>query len=83
MLASKLTVDFRRREDCISYLFNQSFACRHEFILFEEWENQPYMDAHITALVESLGTPAPGEALPEKILSIYESAKPEFYRTIV
>ena len=51
-------------------------------MLYEQWEKQEDLDNHIQELCKLLGQPEPGKLLPEKLLAMYESAKPIFYREI-
>jgi len=82
-IASLLTKETRgKREGCISYSFNQRLDDPTEFVLFEQWETQEDIDEHIRQLIILLGPPKSGELLPEKLLNMYESVKPCFYRVI-
>lgn len=71
-----------KRPGCIAYSFNQSLEDPTEFVLFEQWRSQDDMDNHIKALCELYGDPPPGYPLPKKILEMYESASPVYYRAI-
>ena len=82
-MAALLTRETRgKRPGCISYSFNQSIESPTEFVLYEQWETQEALDNHIQALCKLLGQPEPGKLLPEKLLAMYESAMPIFYREI-
>ena len=82
-MAALLTRETRgKRPGCISYSFNQSIESPTEFVLYEQWEKQEDLDNHIQELCNLLGQPEPGKLLPEKLLTMYESAKPIFYREI-
>ena len=82
-MAALLTRETRgKRPGCISYSFNQSIESPTEFVLYEQWETQEDLDNHIQELCKLLGQPEPGKLLPEKLLAMYESAKPIFYREI-
>lgn len=71
-----------KRPGCISYAFNQSVDSPTEFVLYEQWESQAHLDAHIRALGDLLGPPKPGGLLPARLLDMYESAKPVVYQVI-
>jgi hypothetical protein len=71
-----------KRAGCISYSFNQSLASPTEFVLYEQWESQGHLDDHIRALCELLGQPVHGKPLPEKLMNLYEWARPVFYREV-
>ena len=71
-----------KRPGCISYSFNQDLESPTEFVLYEQWESQDYLDSHIKELCKLLGQPKPGQALPEKLMDMYEWAKPVFYKEI-
>jgi len=77
-----LTKESRIRTGCISYTFNQRIDNPTEFVLYEQWENQSYLDSHIQELVALLGPPRPGELLPEKLVSMYEKVELVFYDAI-
>ena len=82
-MAALLTRETRgKRPGCISYSFNQSIESPTEFVLYEQWKTQEDLDNHIQALCKLLGQPEPGKLLPEKLLTMYESPKPIFYREI-
>ena len=82
-MAALLTRETKgKRPGCISYTFNQSVESPTDFVLYEQWERQEDLDNHIQELCKLLGQPQPGKLLPEKLLTMYESAKPIFYREI-
>ncbi len=81
-IASLLTKESRNRDGCISYVFNQSLEKETEFSLFEQWASDEHLNAHIAALIDLLGAPDPGGMLPAKLINMYESAEPKFYRSI-
>lgn len=82
-LAKLLIAETRdRREGCLNYEFNQRSDKPNEFVIYEQWESQELLDAHIEQLKELLGPAREGELLPEKLLSCYESATPIFYNPI-
>jgi len=70
------------RPGCISYSFNQSLESPAEFVLYEQWESQEHLDNHIQELCKLLGQPKQGQPLPEKLMEMYEWAKPVFYKEI-
>jgi len=72
----------RKRPGCISYSFNQSLESPTEFALYEQWESQEHLDNHFQELCKLLGQPKPGQPLPEKLMEMYEWAKPVFYKEI-
>jgi len=71
-----------KRPGCISYSFNQSIEFPTEFVLYEQWESQEQFDNHIRELCKLLGQPKPGRPLPEKLLEMYEKARPVYYKEI-
>ncbi|MFL0810850.1 MAG: antibiotic biosynthesis monooxygenase [Agarilytica sp.] len=82
-LAVRLTNETRgKHQGCISYSFNQNLESPTEFVLYEQWETQEDLEEHIRELVLLLGDPAPGFALPKKLLDMYESARPVCYSEI-
>jgi len=82
-LAALLTRETRnKRKGCISYSFNQRIDEPTEFILYEQWQSQQHLDEHIRQLCDLLGPPKPGQALPEKLLQMYESGMPYYYKVI-
>ena len=82
-MASLLTKETKnKRKGCISYSFNQRTDQPTEFVLYEQWENQEALDAHIEELKVLLGPPSPGNLLPEKLINMYESGIPYYYNVI-
>lgn len=82
-VAALLTRETRnKRKGCISYSFNQRIDSPTEFILYEQWESQADLDEHIRQLSELLGPPKHGQQLPEKLLKMYESGMPYYYKVI-
>ncbi|MEI8631315.1 antibiotic biosynthesis monooxygenase [Vibrio sp. PP-XX7] len=82
-MAELLTCETKgKRPGCISYSFNQSLETPTEFVLYEQWESQESLDNHIRELSKLLGQPKPGYLLPEKLMEMYEWAKPVFYREV-
>ena len=54
------------KNGCISYAFNQSVDSPEDFVLYEQWESQAFLDQHIVQLFELLGPANPGEADSKK-----------------
>jgi len=71
-----------KRPGCIAYSFNQSVESPAEFVLYEQWETQEHLDAHIQELCKLLGPPRAGQLLPERLMAMYERARPVVYREI-
>ncbi len=70
------------KKGCITYSFFQNKEEPAEFVLYEQWETQTDLDKHINELFEILGPAKPGDPIPEKLMSMYEKAKPVFYNII-
>ncbi|MCL9781719.1 antibiotic biosynthesis monooxygenase [Vibrio sp. S4M6] len=82
-LASLLTKETRGvREGCLAYAFNQRSDEPCEFVVYEQWESQQALDAHIEQIILLLGPPKEGELLPEKLMNCFESVTPVFYNQI-
>ncbi len=82
-MASLLTDETQgKRQGCISYSFNQRLDDPTEFVLYEQWETQEDLDEHIRRLIVLLGPPKSGGLLPEKLVNMYESAIPYYYKVI-
>ena len=81
-ISKLLTRKFRGRPGCISYTFHQNLHHPREFLLYEQWESQTDLDGHYEALVALVGQPKEGELFPERLMNMYESAEPNFYKTI-
>ena len=77
MLSRKTT-----KKGCHFYTFNQSQDDPTEFVLYEQWESQQDLDNHISELFKILGPARPGEPIPEKLMNMYEKAKPVFYNIV-
>lgn len=71
-----------KRKGCISYSFNQNVEQPTEFVLYEQWESEEDLNAHIEYLKVLLGPAKPGGFLPEKLMNMYESGRPYYYRVI-
>lgn len=71
-----------KRPGCISYFINQSLDSPTEFVIYEQWENEESMKNHMNELYKLFGEPAPGYPVPMKLLAMYESAKPVYYKEI-
>jgi len=67
---------------CIKYSFNQNTQMPTEFVLYEQWESQEYLDRHISELFELLGPSNLGEPMPRKLMELYESAIPVYYNVV-
>ena len=82
-MASLLTNETQgKRQGCISYSFNQRLDDPTEFVLYEQWETQEDLDEHIRQLIVLLGPPKSGGLLPKKLVNMYESAIPYYYKVI-
>jgi quinol monooxygenase YgiN len=71
-----------KRQGCIAYSFNQRIDDPVEFVLYDQWESEDDLNAHIEYLKELLGPAKPGGLLPEKLMNMYESGKPFYYKVI-
>ncbi|SHE44601.1 putative quinol monooxygenase [Vibrio gazogenes] len=82
-MASMLTAEtVGKRKGCISYSFNQSLEEPTEFVLYEQWESEEDLTSHIEYLKVLLGPVKPGGFLPEKLMNMYESGQPYYYKVI-
>ena len=82
-MAMLLTRETRnKRKGCISYSFNQRQDSPTEFVLHEQWASEENLNHHIAELVKLLGSPRPGELLPERLVNMYERGKPYYYNVI-
>jgi len=70
------------KKGCLTYSFNQNREVPTEFVLYEQWENQEALDNHIKELFAILGPAKPGYPVPEKLMNMYETAKPVFYNVV-
>ena len=70
------------RKGCLTYSFNQNKEIPTEFVLYEQWESQEALDDHIKELFEILGPAKPGHPAPEKLMNMFEMAKPVFYDVV-
>ena len=70
------------KKGCITYSFNQNKEVPTEFVLYEQWESQEALDAHIRELFTILGPAKPGDPIPEKLMNMYETVKPVFYNVV-
>lgn len=82
-LAARLTREtVGKRKGCISYAFHQQLDDPNEFVLYEQWESEHDLNAHIKCLVDQLGPVKPGGFLPEKLMNMYESGHSSYYKVI-
>lgn len=82
-LVARLTRETQgKREGCISYAFNQRVDEPTEFVLYEQWQSQAHLNAHIEYLKQWLGPAKEGALLPEKLMNMYEAGTSHFYRVI-
>lgn len=82
-IASMLTAEtVGKRKGCISYSFNQSIDQPTDFVLYEQWESEEDLNAHIEYLKVLLGPAKPGGFLPERLINMYESGRPCYYKVI-
>lgn len=70
------------RVGCINYSFNQNTHLPTEFVLYEQWESQEHLDRHIDELFELLGPANQAEPIPKKLMELYESANPVYYKVV-
>lgn len=70
------------KKGCRFYTFNQNRDDPCNFVLYEQWESQQALDAHMQELFEILGPARPGEPVPAKLLDMYEEATPVFYDVV-
>ncbi len=81
--AALLTSETRgKRRGCTNYSFNQREDSPTEFVLFEQWQSEADLNNHIAALIDLLGPPPPGGLLPERLIRMYKTATPYYYRVI-
>jgi len=71
-----------KRKGCISYSFNQRLDEPTEFVLYEQWQSEEDLNAHIDYLNVLLGPAKSGGILPEKLMNMYESGVPYYYTVI-
>lgn len=67
---------------CISYSFNQNSQSPTEFVLYEQWQSQAFLDRHISELFDLLGPANPGEPVPKKLMDLYEQVNPVYYNVL-
>ena len=70
------------RVGCHYYLFNQSIENPTHFVIYEQWQDQAALDAHMQELFALLGPAKPGEPIPEKLMAFYQSARPVYCNVI-
>ena len=83
VMASMLTKEAREsHEGCITYVFNQRSDRPAEFVLYEQWESESCLEAHMDKMVALIGPAMPGTQLPEKLINMYEKAEPVYYSVV-
>jgi quinol monooxygenase YgiN len=82
-LAAELTESTRHEDEgCLSYIWHQREDNPDEFVLYEQWQDQSALDAHIEHLQARYGPPAPGQVLPAAILDLCENTYGISYNVI-
>ncbi|CAG9295967.1 putative quinol monooxygenase [Celerinatantimonas diazotrophica] len=71
-----------KRKGCISYSFNQRIDVPTEFVLYEQWESEEDLHAHIEYLKVLLGPAKLGGFLPETLINMFESGRPYYYSVV-
>ena len=70
------------KKGCLNYSFNQRIDEPTEFVLYEQWESEEYLNTHIEELFKILGPSDSGNPVPDKLMNMYEKAVPVFYDVI-
>jgi quinol monooxygenase YgiN len=75
-MAIKATEATRAKDEgCITYVFHQQRDNPQAFVVYEQWQDQEALDAHIAHLQRLFGPPAPGRRLPAALLDLCEETQ--------
>ena len=80
--ASLAKVTNEEDEGCITYQFLQEIDDPREFVIYEQWRDQPSLDAHIVHLRAMFGEPEPGARLPAALGEFFEKMTSTKYEAI-
>ena len=58
---------------CITYHYLQNTDDPRKFVVYEQWEDDASLDAHVDHLQAMFGAPLPGDRLPAAIGEYFES----------
>jgi len=64
-MAAELTRTSRADDGCIAYTFYRQTDEESNYVLFEQWRDQPALTAHLQHLIRDLGPPDDDPSLPE------------------
>jgi len=67
-------------ERCIQYAFHQNVHNPREFILYEQWDDQKTLNAHLRRLEVLFGPKAKNSSLPTKLNDYFESTEDLLYK---
>ena len=76
-LAKELTASTRAEDaGCLAYTFHQQTDDPRQFVLYEQWQDETALTAHLTRLQVVLGPPpAGGGRLPAALLDFFETTR--------
>lgn len=82
-LAMRMT-KVSRAEDvgCVTYTWHQQQDNPREYVLYEQWNDQEALEAHLIHLQTLMGAAPPGEKLPAVFLDLVESKRTFVYDVI-
>lgn len=73
-VAAKISkVTNEQDKGCIAYHYLQNTDNPREFVVYEQWEDDASLDAHVEHLQAMFGKPSPGERLPAAIGEYFQS----------
>jgi quinol monooxygenase YgiN len=83
-LATRLTASTRAEDaGCLAYTYHRQVDNPREFVLYEQWEDEAALTAHINRLQAVLGPPpAGGGRLPAAFLDYLEAMRAVRYEVV-
>lgn len=69
-------------EGCITFHYLQQVDNPREFVVYEQWRDQPSIDAHSARLQWMFGGPVPGKRLPPALGDFFEKTAGARYEVI-
>jgi quinol monooxygenase YgiN len=73
-IAAELTKSTHEKDaGCLAYVWHRREDSSAEFVLYEQWQNQGSVAAHLDRIQSESGPPESGQFLPAAILSLCET----------
>lgn len=67
---------------CIAYAYFRDVDDPRDFVVYEQWESEDALEAHVAQLHRNYGPPEPGGRVPASIERFFESNETRFYDVV-